>query len=423
MISLRDIVDENLRNWFKKEKWVRVSTSGKILGPCGKKKAQKNPARCLPYAKAKSLSKKDRAKTARKKKRGGSKGKQFVKNTKKAKVRLKKEIQMESLKDIKDIIKKVLEKEGGAAGLKPIKKAVAKADTPKGFNLEKTLDTMGGVKQHKHGDYISTPLSEVKNTIEEMLDDYRAYEAHCMEEDMDEAHCMEAIEEQCMGEDVDEAHCMEEDMEEGHCMEEDMEEGHCMEEDMYEGKKKKKADRCKRKADSVYGKKTSAYKSGAIVKCRKGMIWKKKNESLEEKKELKNPKKADLNKDGKLSSYEKTRGKAIEKAMGIEEYDVVNEEDTKDFVEFMKENYLNTLEEAEYKGRKVKLGKPMRGDVKKFKVYVKNPKGNVVKVNFGQKGMNIKKNNPKRRKPFRARHNCDNPGPRHKARYWSCKKW
>ena len=81
------------------------------------------------------------------------------------------------------------------------------------------------------------------------------------------------------------------------------------------------------------------------------------------------------------------------------------------------------LEEAEYQGRDVKLGKPMRGDVKKFKVYVKNPEGNVVKVNFGQKGMKIKKNNPERRKAFRARHNCDNPGPRHKPRYWSCRKW
>ena len=81
------------------------------------------------------------------------------------------------------------------------------------------------------------------------------------------------------------------------------------------------------------------------------------------------------------------------------------------------------LEEAEYQGRKVKLGKPMRGDVKKFKVYVKNPKGNVVKVNFGDPNMKIKKSNPARRKSFRARHNCDNPGPRHKARYWSCRKW
>ena len=81
------------------------------------------------------------------------------------------------------------------------------------------------------------------------------------------------------------------------------------------------------------------------------------------------------------------------------------------------------IDEAEYQGRKVKLGKPMQGDVKKFKVYVKNPKGNVVKVNFGQKGAKIKKSNAARRKSFRARHNCSNPGPRHKARYWSCRKW
>ena len=81
------------------------------------------------------------------------------------------------------------------------------------------------------------------------------------------------------------------------------------------------------------------------------------------------------------------------------------------------------MNEAEYQGRDVKLNKPMQGDVKKFKVYVKNDKGNVVKVNFGQKGMNIKKSNPARRKSFRARMNCDSPGPRHKARYWSCRKW
>ena len=81
------------------------------------------------------------------------------------------------------------------------------------------------------------------------------------------------------------------------------------------------------------------------------------------------------------------------------------------------------LSEAEYRGRKVPLGKPMKGDVKKSKVYVKGPKGNVVKVNFGDPNMKIKKSNPKRRKSFRARHNCDNPGPRWKARYWSCRAW
>jgi hypothetical protein len=92
------------------------------------------------------------------------------------------------------------------------------------------------------------------------------------------------------------------------------------------------------------------------------------------------------------------------------------------------------MDEAEYQGRKVPLGKPMRGDVKKFKVYVKDPAtGNVKKVNFGhggtsakragQKTMKIKKSNPARRKSFRARHNCANPGPRTKARYWSCRAW
>ena len=82
------------------------------------------------------------------------------------------------------------------------------------------------------------------------------------------------------------------------------------------------------------------------------------------------------------------------------------------------------LNEAEYQGKKVEIGKPKRGGSKKFYVYVKNPKtGKVVKVNFGAKGMNIKKNNPIRRKAFRARHNCANPGPRTKARYWSCRKW
>ena len=87
------------------------------------------------------------------------------------------------------------------------------------------------------------------------------------------------------------------------------------------------------------------------------------------------------------------------------------------------------LQEAEYQGRKVKLNKIMQGDQKKFKVYVKNPKGNVVKVNFGQGGkakggtMRIRKSNPGARKSFRARHNCDNPGPKHKARYWACRTW
>ena len=109
--------------------------------------------------------------------------------------------------------------------------------------------------------------------------------------------------------------------------------------------------------------------------------------------------------------------------------EVDEDEITLDGDEFFEEfgvmwyNDDDEIDEAEYQGRKVKLGKPMRGDVKKFKVYVKNPKGNVVKVNFGDPNMKIKKSKPARRRSFRARHNCDNPGPRHKARYWSCRKW
>jgi phage anti-repressor protein len=95
----------------------------------------------------------------------------------------------------------------------------------------------------------------------------------------------------------------------------------------------------------------------------------------------------------------------------------------RDYMKTKKYGEDQSVDEAEYQGRKVQLGKKMPGDVKKSKVYVKNAKGNVVKVNFGDKKMRIKKSNPARRKSFRARHNCANPGPRWKARYWSCRSW
>ena len=123
------------------------------------------------------------------------------------------------------------------------------------------------------------------------------------------------------------------------------------------------------------------------------------------------------------------------KEMGLEEFDIevstdeALDEETYEGDDFhsaydvMWFNEDDALDEAEYRGRKVSLGKPMRGDVKKFKVYVRKPNGNVVKVNFGDPNMRIKKSNPARRRSFRARHNCANPGPRTKARYWSCRKW
>ena len=127
---------------------------------------------------------------------------------------------------------------------------------------------------------------------------------------------------------------------------------------------------------------------------------------------------------------------------GSENHIIGHEEDELTEGEFCNECLIEVLEglhenqlgEAEYHGRKVSLGKIMRGDVKKFKVFVRDPKsGNIKKVNFGhggtsakrrgEKTMKIKKNIPARRKSFRARHHCENPGPRTKARYWACRTW
>ena len=234
---------ESLRDWFQKEDWVRIDTAGNITGPCGTMKKGNKTTRCLPRAKANSLTKAERAATSKKK---AASDKQFVPNTKKAKV---------SLKEIQD------------------------------SNIE--CEKCGWRWKLSDG-----------------------------------------------GEDPYLCH-----------------------------------------------------------KCNFDNSYKYNND--------------------------------------LDEYDVENEQDIKEFIQFMREYQQQLSEvdcdcllEAKYQGRTVPLGKPMQGDSKKFKVYVKNPKtGKVVKVNFGAKGMNIKKNNPVRRKAFRARHNCDNPGPRTKARYWSCRKW
>ena len=130
-----------------------------------------------------------------------------------------------------------------------------------------------------------------------------------------------------------------------------------------------------------------------------------------------------LAKNKETESTQQDEVSRIRELANLDEQTIDDDDDIHEWFGDMYYNDDDIVDEAEYQGRKVKLGKPMQGDTKKFKVYVKNPKGNVVKVNFGSKEHKIKKSNPKRRKSFRARHNCDNPGPRHKARYWSCRKW
>ena len=163
-------------------------------------------------------------------------------------------------------------------------------------------------------------------------------------------------------------------------------------------------------------------RAGAEKREREVQYFKHAGESIEEEKQRLDPKCWK----GKKIGNPKTKVKG-----GVRVNNCVPIEETyegDEFYEAYGELWYNEdqqLDEADYHGRKVPLGKPMRGDVKKFKVYVKDPKtGNIKKVNFGDPNMRIKKSIPARRKSFRARHHCDtNPGPKTKARYWSCRKW
>ncbi len=131
-------------------------------------------------------------------------------------------------------------------------------------------------------------------------------------------------------------------------------------------------------------------------------------------------------------AWKKAQSEPSDKQKGKSSYKYENPKTGEEFTYTRKGNYRKgdtalvfRGEAAEYQGKKVKLGKPFLtpDGPKKRSVYVKNGSGNVVKVNFGDPNMSIKKDNPARRKSFRARHNCANPGPKWKARYWSCKAW
>jgi hypothetical protein len=208
-------------------------------------------------------------------------------------------------------------------------------------------------------------------------------------------------------------------------------------EEVMDEKKKPKRDACYYKVKASYtrdgGTWPSAYGSLALSACRKkgAKNWgnKTKNEEL------------DLTENTMLyiteacwdgyqqQGMKEKSGRQVPNCVKVESADNYCTECLIEAIKSCNENveYINIVEssinEAEYQGRKVQLGKPMRGDVKKFKVYVKNGKGNVVKVNFGDPNMRIRKSNPARRRSFRARHRCDTANDRTSARYWSCRNW
>ena len=187
-------------------------------------------------------------------------------------------------KELKDIILKTLEKEGGAAGIK----ALAKAAKTSKNKLKKDLDDMSGVKQHQDGDYISTPINEVETftgSPEAAADFCQRCPTHmCSSVDYTPGGQVIAV---CQELDPFDEFTASGAIGTGRIVgpryrkpmfKKPMRLREIKEiiKTMLDEKKKKKKDRCHRKADQVYGTKTSAYKSGAIVKCRKGMIWKKK---------------------------------------------------------------------------------------------------------------------------------------------------
>ena len=177
------------------------------------------------------------------------------------------------------------------------------------------------------------------------------------------------------------------------------------------------------------GEKSSAYLSGRAVKVCKGQMQ---GEGVDEDIEAEDDTEFNVSLKHLLKKHV-SKGGEIDEGEDLDEIEMTIQE------VFDIDVIDEDITEAKYKGKTVTLNKPMRGDVKKFKVYVNTGKKNadgsikVKKVNFGhggtsakalgQKTMKIRKSNPKRRAAFRARHRCDNPGPKTMARYWSCKKW
>ena len=341
---------ESLRDWFEKEDWVRIDTQGNITGPCGTMKKGQATTRCLPRAKANSLSKEERAATARKKAAADRKGDRVVPNTDKAKVRL------EAINPL---------------GWEPIIKA-------ENEEIERTADELGLPYDTVYNSLVNGDEVTLTDEMWSRLENTDSYDIDSEEEAIKLAQ--------------------------------------------YYGKDYKSILSAEKTPPALILQ-YSPNKYYLIGGNTRLMFARAKG----------------INPQVILGTIEPLNKYAYQDVNDIgadltEEYDVESEEDYEGFIMFMKEYARQLTEskltEAEYHGRKVQLGKIMQGDIKKFKVYVKNGKGKVVKVNFGFGGksakgkrMVIKAKNPKRRAAYRARHNCDNPGPRWKANYWSCKKW
>lgn len=236
---MRELIRESLRDWFKKEKWVRISTAGNIVGPCGTSKNKKNPDRCLPAAKARSLTKAQRAATARKKRKAGAKGKTVVKNTKKATV--KKESRVYGDSKISDMLEKIARSIGREKFAMHIL-----YDMPK--NVKR--DILNALDFDKGGIYnLNTVYADALSN--ENIDP-KAQKQHT-----GKSAPFGSAYKKVTKEDI-----------------RNLVVGLLEENKPLSEKKKKKDDRCTRIAKRKYDTWPSAYASGAVVRCRRGEIWK-----------------------------------------------------------------------------------------------------------------------------------------------------
>ena len=218
--EVQDITLESLRDWFKKEKWVRISSSGNIAGPCGTSKNKKNPDRCLPKAKAQSLTKGQRAATAAKKKKAGAEGKTVVKNTKKATVKKETKEAPDGHYFTKsgNLVKGRMSKDAKERGArKSDPKDKTRSKVPKVTQYTETANPQDGKAAPYGSGYKKVTKEDIRNliigTIAELKNENTLLE---------------------------------------------------------------KDDRCTRLAKQKYDTWPSAYASGAVVRCRRGEIWKKK---------------------------------------------------------------------------------------------------------------------------------------------------
>ena len=266
--NINSIVKESLRDWFKKEKWVRISSSGNIAGDCGTSKNKKNPDRCLPKAKAQSLTKGQRAATAAKKKKAGSKGKTVVKNTKKATVQK----EGKSAEELKSHIEALSKARAQAASkgqttlLNSYHKEISKAQK----ELKKITTQQEGLwaninakkkagKKSSHGNS-NAHKDAVKagNKLKEAEHQGSNYKWPMSKATKDRKEADVAAQKAIKKEDIKNLviGTIAEMQNENTIMEKD--------------------DRCTRLAKSKYDTWPSAYASGAVVRCRRGEIWKKK---------------------------------------------------------------------------------------------------------------------------------------------------